>query len=56
MKNYLAMSRNRVSQVAESLIDYTDTFAEYDPVLNPAIPSNPWVADDPSYWMLNQPL
>jgi len=56
MKNYMAMSRNRVSQVAESLIDYTDTFAEYDPVLNPAIPSNPWVADDPSYWMLNQPL
>jgi len=56
MKNYLAMSRNRVSQVAESLIDYTDTFAEYDPALNPAIPSNPWVADDPTYWMLNQPL
>ena len=56
LKNYFATSRSKVSQVAESLIDYTDTFMEYDPVLNPVIPSNPWVADEATYWILNQPL
>ena len=56
LKNYFAMSRTKVSQVAESLIDYTDIFLEYDPVLNPVIPSNPWVADEATYWQINQPL
>lgn len=56
MRDYAAMSRAKVSQVAEGLIDYTDTFLEFDPVLNPVGPSNPWISDDQTFWMLNQPI
>ena len=42
--------------VADSLIDYTDTFTDFDPVLSPVGPSNPWITDDQTFWLLNQPM
>ena len=56
LREYTSMSRNKVSQVLESLIDYTDTFMDFDPILSTISPSNPWITDDPAYWLHNQPL
>ena len=58
LKNYSRMSRAKVSTVAESVIEYSEEFFEFDAVLNPNSvgPSNPWITDDQTYWMLNQPL
>ncbi|XP_071746011.1 uncharacterized protein [Lepeophtheirus salmonis] len=56
MKNYLAMSRAKVSVVAEGLLEYTEIFTEFDALLSPVGPSNPWVTDDQTYWCLNQPI
>ena len=32
------------------LLDYTDTFVDYDPLLVGVGPSNPWMTDDLSIW------
>lgn len=42
-----------MSQVCDSLSNYGETFAEYDYFLQPALPSNPWVTEDLSFWQLN---
>jgi len=56
LKQYLNISRVRTSQVAESLLDYTDTFVDYDPILVGVGPSNPWMTDDLSFWDMNKPI
>lgn len=56
LRNYCATSRTKVSVVVESLIDHTDVFCEFDAILNGVGPSNPWITDDQTYWMLNMPL
>lgn len=33
-----------------SLIAYTEQYVEYDPLITPAEPSNPWVSDDIALW------
>ena len=48
--------RAKVSQVAESVIEYSDDFYEFDAVLHPVTPSNPWITDDQQYWSLNLPM
>uniref|UniRef100_A0A5F5PHV5 Regulator of G protein signaling 6 n=1 Tax=Equus caballus TaxID=9796 RepID=A0A5F5PHV5_HORSE len=40
----------KMSKVAESLIAYTEQYVEYDPLITPAEPSNPWVSDDIALW------
>ncbi|XP_058511272.1 regulator of G-protein signaling 6 isoform X4 [Ochotona princeps] len=40
----------KMSKVAESLIAYTEQYAEYDPFITPAEPANPWVSDDITLW------
>jgi regulator of G-protein signaling len=50
------MSRCKVSQVVKSCMEFTDVFLEFDAMLNPAAPSNPWIHDDQTYWILNQPM
>ncbi|EPY81247.1 regulator of G-protein signaling 6 isoform 4 [Camelus ferus] len=40
----------KMSKVAESLIAYTEQYVEYDPLITPAEPSNPWVSDDTALW------
>ncbi|XP_043063309.1 uncharacterized protein LOC108087590 isoform X2 [Drosophila ficusphila] len=55
--DYLAKSLNRtrmkMSQACESLVCYSETFTEYDFFLQPALPSNPWVTEDITFWQLN---
>ncbi|CAG9803598.1 unnamed protein product [Chironomus riparius] len=53
-----SMGRNRMkmSSACESLVAYFETFAEYDPLMQPALPSNPWVSEDITYWILNQQM
>lgn len=33
-----------------SLIAYTEQYVEYDPLITPAEPSNPWISDDTTLW------
>ncbi|XP_006760786.1 PREDICTED: regulator of G-protein signaling 6 isoform X3 [Myotis davidii] len=40
----------KMSKVAESLIAYTEQYVEYDPMVTPAEPSNPWISDDVTLW------
>ncbi|XP_016063630.1 PREDICTED: regulator of G-protein signaling 6 [Miniopterus natalensis] len=40
----------KMSKVAESLIAYTEQYVEYDPLITPAEPSNPWISDDMALW------
>ncbi|XP_040831542.1 regulator of G-protein signaling 6 isoform X2 [Ochotona curzoniae] len=40
----------KMSKVAESLIAYTEQYAEYDPFITPAEPANPWISDDITLW------
>ena len=56
LREYVSINRCRVSIVAENLIDYTDTFLEFDPMLCQPGPSNPWITDDQTHWLLNQPM
>ena len=38
------------------LLEYTDTFVDWDPLLAGVTPSNPWMTDDTSYWEINKPM
>jgi len=56
LKQYLDISRVRTSVVAEGLLEYTDTFVDWDPLLVGVGPSNPWMTDDTSYWEINKAI
>uniref|UniRef100_A0A674E1X5 Regulator of G protein signaling 9b n=1 Tax=Salmo trutta TaxID=8032 RepID=A0A674E1X5_SALTR len=36
-----------------ALVKYSVTYNKHDPFLAPCLPSNPWVTDDVTYWLLN---
>ncbi|KAI4876964.1 hypothetical protein NFI96_013282 [Prochilodus magdalenae] len=44
--------RLKMSKVAESLLGYTEQYADYDPFLSTPDPSNPWISDDATFWEL----
>ncbi|KAK3537331.1 hypothetical protein QTP70_008225 [Hemibagrus guttatus] len=44
--------RLKMSKVAESLLGYTEQYADYDPFLSTPDPSNPWISDDTTIWEL----
>ena len=44
------------SLLVVGLLDYTDTFVDYDPLLVGVGPSNPWMTDDLSFWEINKPM
>jgi len=56
LRAYASTSRSKVSQVLDNLIEYTETFVDFDPILFGVLPSNPWITDDQTYWLHNQPL
>lgn len=56
LKHYLDISRVRTNVVAEGLLEYTDTFVDWDPLLLGVGPSNPWMTDDQTYWEINKPI
>lgn len=45
-----------MSQALESMVQYVETYSEYDPLITGTQPSNPWVSEDLTYWQLNGPL
>ena len=55
LRSQLVRARIKVSVAAETLQQHCATYNEYDPFLNPPQPSNPWLSDDPTYWILNAP-
>ncbi|XP_048394422.1 regulator of G-protein signaling 6-like isoform X2 [Stegostoma tigrinum] len=40
----------KMSKVAESLVSYAEQYLEYDPLLTPQDPPNPWISDDSTFW------
>uniref|UniRef100_A0A182JDG4 Uncharacterized protein n=1 Tax=Anopheles atroparvus TaxID=41427 RepID=A0A182JDG4_ANOAO len=56
LKASLGRNRVKMSQACESLATYYETFSEYDPMMQPPLPSNPWVTEDVSFWQLNNPV
>uniref|UniRef100_A0A182QRC7 RGS domain-containing protein n=1 Tax=Anopheles farauti TaxID=69004 RepID=A0A182QRC7_9DIPT len=56
LKASLGRNRVKMSQACESLVVYYETFSEYDPMMQPPLPSNPWVTEDVSFWQLNGPV
>uniref|UniRef100_A0A0A1WP13 Regulator of G-protein signaling 7 n=1 Tax=Zeugodacus cucurbitae TaxID=28588 RepID=A0A0A1WP13_ZEUCU len=53
LRKSLNRTRMKMSQACESLVAYSETFAEYDFFLQPVLPSNPWVTEDTTFWQLN---
>ncbi|XP_075908129.1 regulator of G-protein signaling 7-like isoform X2 [Petromyzon marinus] len=49
---YMQLDRHclKMSKVTESLISYTEHYAEYDPLIVAPESSNPWVTDDTAIW------
>ncbi|XP_017770954.1 PREDICTED: regulator of G-protein signaling 11 isoform X2 [Nicrophorus vespilloides] len=56
LKASLSRTRVKVSQALESMVQYVETYSEYDPIISGTQPSNPWVSEDLTYWQLNSPL
>ncbi|KAK9873144.1 hypothetical protein WA026_021377 [Henosepilachna vigintioctopunctata] len=63
LRRSLTRTRIKTSQAIESLIQYYDTYVEYDVLMSQTSqtsqsthPTNPWVTDDVSFWLLNAPL
>lgn len=46
----------KMSQACECLIQYCDTFSEFDFFIQSVLPSNPWVTEDITYWQLNNQI
>lgn len=46
-------TRQKVSQACEGLLTVCETYFEYDPLLVPTTPANPWISDEITLWILN---
>ncbi|KAG5684823.1 hypothetical protein PVAND_014035 [Polypedilum vanderplanki] len=55
-RSSIGRNRMKMSAACESLVSYFETFCEYDPLMQPALPSNPWVSEDTTFWQLNSPM
>lgn len=57
-KRCLALTniKQSVSFNISGLLDFTDTFVDYDPILVGVGPSNPWMSDDIAFWEINKPM
>ncbi|CAK5012216.1 unnamed protein product [Meloidogyne enterolobii] len=43
----------KMLKASEIMTNWTEQFAEYDPFLSSPLPSNPWISDDSTLWVLN---
>uniref|UniRef100_A0A8C7RS86 RGS domain-containing protein n=1 Tax=Oncorhynchus mykiss TaxID=8022 RepID=A0A8C7RS86_ONCMY len=50
---YFDWPRVKSSVSIGALVKYSVTCNKHDPFLAPCLPSNPWVTDDVTYWLLN---
>lgn len=53
LKSCVERTRAKVSVALESLIQFSETYHEYDPMVTAPNPSNPWISDDSTFWQLN---
>lgn len=53
LKSSMGRTRMKMSQACDCLLQYWETFSDYDFFLQPALPSNPWVTEDTTFWQLN---
>lgn len=56
LRKNLSRTRLKVSQALENMVQHVEIYMEYDPLITPTQPSNPWVSEDLTYWQLNSPL
>ncbi|KAF7281017.1 hypothetical protein GWI33_005248 [Rhynchophorus ferrugineus] len=56
LRTSLYRTRIKVSQALENLVQHVETYSEFDPLLVPPLPSNPWVNEDVTYWQLTASL
>jgi len=56
LRGQLNRSRIKLSVAGETLQQHCATYGEYDPFISAMQPSNPWLSDDPTLWILNSPL
>ncbi|XP_022236463.1 regulator of G-protein signaling 6-like, partial [Limulus polyphemus] len=56
LKQYVYKPRTKLQQVIESLIQRCKDYADFDPFISSAQPSNPWISDDVTLWHLNNDL
>lgn len=56
LKGSMGRTRIKMSQACDFLTQYWETFADYDVFLQAALPSNPWVTEDVTFWQLNQSI
>ncbi|XP_063706711.1 uncharacterized protein LOC134835715 [Culicoides brevitarsis] len=55
LRNSFGRNRMKMSQACDLLVQYYETYGEFDPMMTPAQPTNPWVTDDISFWQFNAP-
>nr|XP_055195807.1 regulator of G-protein signaling 11 isoform X6 [Nyctereutes procyonoides] len=51
----LARTRVKSSVCLEAYLNFSSQRGPHDPFLSGCLPSNPWVTDDDTYWMVNAP-
>ncbi|XP_030840824.1 regulator of G-protein signaling 9 [Strongylocentrotus purpuratus] len=56
LQNRLSKMTIKTSKAIDVLIRYCERFAEHDPFISGAQPSNPWISDDTTMWTLNTML
>ncbi|XP_035122215.1 regulator of G-protein signaling 11 isoform X1 [Callithrix jacchus] len=52
-----ALGRTRVksSVCLEAYLSFCDQHGPHDPLVSGCLPSNPWISDDDTYWVMNAP-
>ena len=56
LRRYSKLPRVHVSIAVESLIGHCSKYREFDPMLTPVSPSNPWVSGDETLWDVERSL
>ncbi|KAK0174821.1 hypothetical protein PV327_010548 [Microctonus hyperodae] len=56
LRNSVTRTRIKMSVAIENIKTHFETYMEYDPMIAPSQPSNPWMTDDQTFWQLNSPL
>lgn len=56
LRRYSKMPRVHISVAVESIIGHCAKYREFDPMLTPVLPSNPWISGDDMLWEVERSL
>ena len=56
LRRYVKLPRVHISIAVESLIGYCNKYRDFDPMLTPVLPSNPWISGDDMLWEVERSL